>query len=99
MAREINSRDLDNWITGHYGEDQFRNERSEVEDEGITILQNAMSYLLEQIGDEDEWNEVEGELMHLIRQIENDYICQECSAPIKKNARFCSRTCYLASTI
>jgi len=23
--RGINSRDLDNWITGHYGEDQFKN--------------------------------------------------------------------------
>jgi hypothetical protein len=26
---EINSRDLDNYITGHYGEDQFRDEYPE----------------------------------------------------------------------
>lgn len=25
--REINTRDLDNWITGHFGEDQLRDER------------------------------------------------------------------------
>lgn len=29
--REINSRDLDNWITGHYGEDQFRQEDADAE--------------------------------------------------------------------
>jgi hypothetical protein len=31
----MNSRDLDNHITGHWGEDQFRNETPEIEDEGI----------------------------------------------------------------
>jgi hypothetical protein len=44
MSREINSRDLDNYITGHYGEDQFRDEEpeeEEIEDDSICSNGNA----------------------------------------------------------
>ena len=30
---ELNKQDLDNWITGHWGEDQFRDEEEEEMDE------------------------------------------------------------------
>ena len=96
---DFNKADLDNYITGHWGEDQFRDEPIETEDEGIAILRSALGYLEPLTPDEDEWNEVEGELLHLISKIEQDYQCQECSAPIKKGHRYCSRNCYLASTI
>lgn len=41
---EINSRDLDNYITGHYGEDQFRDDEPEeeaVEDDSICLNGNG----------------------------------------------------------
>jgi hypothetical protein len=41
MSREINSRDLDNYITGHYGEDQFRDEEPEEEIEDDSICTNG----------------------------------------------------------
>jgi hypothetical protein len=31
MGYGLNTRDLDNYITGHWGEDQFRDEESELE--------------------------------------------------------------------
>lgn len=37
---------LDNWITGHYGEDQVQDEDDRfVEDEGYGILESAAAYL------------------------------------------------------
>jgi hypothetical protein len=39
----INSRDLDNYITGHWGEDQFRDderEKDEVEDDSVCMNGN-----------------------------------------------------------
>lgn len=40
--REINSRDLDRYITGHWGEDQFRDEEPESEeDEDDSVCQNG----------------------------------------------------------
>ncbi len=97
----MNLGDLDNWITGHYGEDQFRNETPEIEDEGIAILQSAVKYLenLPEQPNQDDYEEAEGELLHLISKIEKDYQCQECGTLIGKKERYCSRNCYLASTI
>ena len=43
MSNEM--RGLDRWITGSYGEDQFKNDLPEVEDEGATMLQDAIDYL------------------------------------------------------
>ena len=48
---ELNARDLDNWITGHYGEDQFRYD--EVEQE----FKREMEQVFEPLEDEDNTGE------------------------------------------
>lgn len=47
MRGEINSRDLDNYITGHWGEDQFRDEepeQEEIEDDSECLNGNACEH-------------------------------------------------------
>jgi len=44
MGYGLNSRDLDNYITGHYGEDQFRDDEPEVEeieDDSLCLNENC----------------------------------------------------------
>lgn len=82
----MNSRDLDNYITGHYGEDQFQ-DAPEIEDEGIAILNSAMNYLA------GESKEAEGIMIELTRAIENDYCCKFCGHWIAKKNTYCGSNC------
>ena len=98
----MNGRDLDNWITGHYGEDQFRGQRDDIEDEGLLILQSAQEYLKPR-ADADEDEQLTGEfeayeiLQIAIEDIIADYQCHFCGKPIsRRRDKYCSRGCYRA---
>jgi len=93
---------LDNYITGHYGEDQFRNEPEEIEDEGIQFLQSAIKYLKPR-ADADADDQVTGDyeayaiLQGLITDIQAEYSCHFCGNPInKRKDKYCSKLCYKA---
>jgi hypothetical protein len=74
-------------------------------DEGIVILQSAMEYLKPR-ADADEEDQVTGEfeayaiLESAVRDIERDYQCGYCCAPIRRRKdRFCSRGCARAAEL
>jgi hypothetical protein len=93
---------LDNWITGHYGEDQYRNDPPEIEDEGLSVLQSAMDYLQPRAdADEDEQFVGDYEAFSILTIAYNDilqeYTCHFCGKPIaRRKDKFCSHGCYRA---
>lgn len=100
MSKEM--RGLDNWITGHYGEDQFRNCREDIEDEGLVILYAAQEYLKPR-ADADEDEQLIGDfeawciLQIAVDKIMAEYECHFCGAPIsRRKDRYCSKNCYRA---
>jgi hypothetical protein len=100
----INSRDLDNWITGHYGEDQYRNgeiEREEAitDDEGWQTLENAIVYLRREEAPQWDVTEECDILTECKRLIERDFECMYCGEPLSKKRRYCSSGCAKAAEL
>jgi hypothetical protein len=94
------ARDLDNYITGHYGADQDLGDDPLIEDEGYGILESAAAYL--QRDDYPDWDVQEpvGLIRSLQYDIENDYRCQQCGQVLKKkNQKWCSPLCAKAAEL
>ncbi len=92
--------DLDNYITGHWGEDQFRDDDPMIEDDGYGILESAAAYL--QREDYPDWDV--SDAVEMIRSfqlnIEEDYHCQQCGSILKKrNQKWCSPSCAKAAEL
>lgn len=95
-------RGLDNWITGHYGEDQFRDsdegrDEAIADDDGMRLLNGAMDYLRRQgrmysADDEDgaQAFDILSDCMHLVI---TDYECCFCARPMPKKNSYCSAKC------
>jgi hypothetical protein len=94
--------DLDRYITGDYGERQFKYQDEAVEealadDEGMRELNHAMDYLKREgrmysADDEDgaQAFDILSDCMYLVIQ---DYECGFCAKPIPKKHSFCSAKC------
>ena len=96
-------RGLDNWITGHYGEDQpFERESESADDERLLTLASAMEYLQERaLADADEQITGEFEAWEILdnakRKIEREYECHFCGRPTaRRKDKYCSQNCYKA---
>jgi len=92
--------DLDNYIMGHWGEDQFRDDDPVIEDDGYGILESAGAYLSRE--DYPDWDVSDAldVIRSLQHEIEEDYTCQQCGGSLKKRGqKWCSPLCAKAAEL
>jgi hypothetical protein len=89
---------LDRYITGDYGERQFRGEPEEIEDDGLQTLESAMKYLKPRAdADEDEQLIGDYEAYSILQiagdSIVRDYDCRFCGHYTGRRNSYCSANC------